>query len=90
MSFENRARLLPEEKLEALIYADDKESINKLFQDVPHGLAQERLNYLYQKSPARNKELVIELQQIYRGKCQLCAWDSKSKYNHYICQAHHI
>jgi hypothetical protein len=90
LPLEHRARLLPEERLEALIYSGDTKAIFQLSKEVPNGLTEERINYLYTKSPKRNKELINELQELYKGKCQICCWDPRNKYGHNICQGHHL
>lgn len=90
LPLEERARLLPEERLEALIYSKNLEAINKLFEEVPHGIAEKRIEYLYTKSPSRNAELVAKLNELYKGKCQICSWDPQKRYGQNICQGHHL
>lgn len=50
----------------------------------------QRREYLYRQAYARNRELVREVQELYRGKCQLCRWDPKDVYGEYLCQGHHL
>ncbi|HOI29037.1 MAG TPA: HNH endonuclease [Melioribacteraceae bacterium] len=90
LPIEERARLLPEERLEALIYSKNPEAIYKLFKEVPHGIAEKRIEYLYTKSPRRNAEFVVHLNELYKGKCQICSWDPIKHYGRNICQVHHL
>ena len=43
---EPRARLLPEERLEALLVSGDQDAVAQLLRDEPSGLADERRRYL--------------------------------------------
>jgi len=87
---EPRARILPEERLEAALLLDDREAVYDMVRDEKPGVAEERQKYLYQEAPSRNKALAKELQSLYDGRCQLCRWDPRDEYNRYLCHAHHI
>lgn len=85
-----RARILPEEKLEAQILLGSYKEIEKMIIDESPGIAEERAKYLIQKAPTRNKNLINELQRMYSGKCQICKWDPIKSYSNKICHGHHI
>lgn len=87
---EPRARLLPEERLEAALISGDEEAVGNLIQEESPGIAAQRRAYLFGEAPKRNKRFVQELQTLYEGKCQICLWNPLSKYGDYICHGHHI
>lgn len=90
LPLEPRARILPEEKLEAALLLGDSERVYELIQYESHGIAEERQQYLYQQAPIRNPEFVANLHTLYRGCCQICLWDPISIYGHMLCHGHHI
>lgn len=54
------------------------------------GIAEKRAEYLYHHAPERNRELVTYLHRLYEGKCQVCLWNPKDEYDHYLCHGHHL
>lgn len=90
LEIENRAKLLPEEQLEALLVNRDNKAVYKLIKSVPAGVSEKRIEYLYSTVPKRNIRLVKELQDIYEGQCQICKWDPRDKYGHFLCEGHHV
>lgn len=87
---EPRARILPEEKLEAALLLEDQEAVYDLVKEEEPGVAEERQRYLYEEAPSRNRELAKEVQSIYDGRCQICRWDPREEYERNLCHAHHI
>jgi 5-methylcytosine-specific restriction protein A len=90
LPLEARARLLPEERLEAALLLEDEEAVGELLQEESPGIAEQRRTYLFSKAPKRNKKLVHELQELYEGKCQICLWSPVIRYGDHICHGHHI
>jgi 5-methylcytosine-specific restriction protein A len=90
LELEPRARLLPEDALEAQVVLGDPAGVARLIQKEDPGIAEERRKYLYGTSVSKNAGLTAELQTIYEGKCQLCQWDPRRTYGDSICEAHHI
>jgi 5-methylcytosine-specific restriction enzyme A len=90
LDLEKRARLLPEEKIEAEILMGDSAILRELLQNEDAGLAQKRRDYLLKHVPVRDRELVKELREIYKGKCQISGWDPRSDFGKDLCEAHHI
>lgn len=90
LPLEPRARILPEEQLEASLLLGDEEAVRSLVQDEDAGIAQQRREYLYRQAPTRNKKLVKELQKLYEGKCQVCLWNPKGIYGEFLCHGHHV
>jgi hypothetical protein len=90
LPIEHRARILPEDKLEAALLLDDLQGVMDLVKTEKPGIAEQRIRYLYSQAPARNKKLVENLQEMYSGKCQICLWDPVNKYGNSLCEGHHI
>jgi len=87
---EPRARILPEEKLEAALIMGDRSAVEQLVRDEEPGVAEERKQYLYEEAPQRNPNLVDRLQNLYDGHCQICRWDPIDEYGESLCEGHHI
>ncbi len=87
---EPRARLLPEERLEATLLLGDEQAVIDLIQEEKPGIEKKRQEYLYGKAITRNRELIYQLQQLYDGRCQLCQWDPYHIYGYRMCHGHHI
>lgn len=90
LELEPRARILPEEKLEASLLLEDKNAVEELLKDEDSGITEKRRQYLYSQAPTRNKNLVKELQKLYNGICQICLWSPKDIYGKSLCHAHHV
>ena len=90
LPLEPRARILPEEKLEAALIMGDRSSVEQLVHEEKPGVAEERKQYLYEEAPQRNPNLVGRLQNLYEGHCQICWWDPVSEYGEPLCEGHHI
>lgn len=90
LQLEPRARILPEEKLEAALLLDDPLAVEQLILQEKPGVAEQRRLYLYNQAPTRNHRLVDELQNLYNGQCQICLWHPRQYYGHSLCQGHHI
>ena len=87
---EPRARLLPEEELEARILLGNPDAVSSLIMAETPGIADERRRYLFEQAQRRNPQHVRELRKLYGGICQLCRWNPKSLYQQDLCEAHHV
>jgi 5-methylcytosine-specific restriction protein A len=90
LPLEPRARILPEGQLEEALLLGDERSVAYLLEEQDTGIVQQRREYLSRQAPARNKQLVRDLQRLYEGRCQICLWSPRSVYGVYLCQGHHI
>lgn len=90
LKLEPRARILPEEQLEAALLLGDEEAVKSLVQAEDAGIAEERREYLFRQAPTRNKNLAKELQKLYAGKCQVCLWNPRGTYGQPLCHGHHV
>jgi 5-methylcytosine-specific restriction protein A len=90
LPLEARARLLPEERLEALLLAGDENAVAQLLREEPAGMAEERRRYLMTEAVRRDRDLVKELRHLYAGECQICGWAPLSSYGADLCEAHHV
>lgn len=64
--------------------------MESLVREEEYGITWQRREYLFRQAPARNRQLVQELQELYQGKCQLCLWDPRDIYSESLCHGHHI
>ncbi len=90
LPLEPRARLLPEERLEAALLLGDRQATQDLIREERPGMVRERQEYLYGSAITRNRDLVQELHELYDGRCQLCLWNPRSIYGHSLCHGHHL
>ena len=90
LPLEPRARILPEEKLEAALLLNDPVVVEQLVLQEKPGVAEQRKQYLYTQAPTRNHLLVHELQDLYNGQCHICLWNPRQDYGNSLCQGHHI
>lgn len=90
LPLEPRARILPEERLEAALLLGDADAVAALIGEERPGMDAARQEYLYRQAPSRSRSLVLQLQQMYTGRCQLCGWDPLDQYGRPLCHAHHL
>jgi 5-methylcytosine-specific restriction protein A len=90
LPLEARARIFPEEKLEAELLLGSPEAIERLLGKDETGMAARRIRYLLQEQPARDRENVEALQSMYDGRCQVCGWNPRERYQKGLCQGHHL
>lgn len=62
LDLEPRARILPEERLEASLLVGDEAAVEELLREEDSGIAEKRKEYFYRQAPTRNKNLAKELQ----------------------------
>lgn len=90
MPLEPRARLVPEERLEALLLAGDEAAVAALMRDEEPGLAAERRRYLMTEAVRRDRQHVETLRALYDGRCQICEWAPRARYGTDVCEGHHV
>jgi 5-methylcytosine-specific restriction enzyme A len=90
LRLEPRARLIPEEQLEDQIAHGSQEDVRRLIEEMPNGVARQRIEYLYAKAPTRVRRFAVELHELYGGKCQICLWNPCFQYGRPLCHGHHI
>ncbi|MCZ6680671.1 MAG: HNH endonuclease [Candidatus Poribacteria bacterium] len=90
LSLEPRARILPEEKLEAALLLGGRELVEPLILAESPGIGQARREYLYHQAPSRHRRFAQELQKLYQGKCQICIWNPIKVYGEPLCHGHHL
>ena len=87
---EPRAKILPEERLEAELLLGNSQLVEQLVKSENPGISEARREYLYGTALNRNLLLVKKLRDLYQGRCQICGWNSLGIYNVNLCEAHHI
>jgi 5-methylcytosine-specific restriction protein A len=61
---ESRARILPEERLEAILLLGNPKDVEQLVQEENPGMAEYRRAYLYGQALTRNSRLVEQLKAL--------------------------
>jgi hypothetical protein len=87
---EQRAKLLPEEKLEQDIARGDGNVVEESLVSYEIGISVQRREYLIKSSPLRNRALAKKLLDLYEGACQICQWRPRDIYGVDACETHHI
>lgn len=87
---EPRARLLPEERLEAAALLGSPTHLHTLVHDEAPGIAEERRQYLFGVVVRRASRLALELRAMYAGRCQHCEWSPRDLYGTELCEGHHM
>jgi hypothetical protein len=87
---EPRARLLPEEELEACILTGDDAGVRRLVAHEPSGLAESRKAYLFSSAVKRDRTNVDALRDLCGGRCQICSWSPRDRYARELCEGHHV
>lgn len=84
------ARLIPEDRFEALALAGDRDEVQRLLTAEGPGLAQARRDYLYGPVISRARSWSRTLREMYADRCQLCGWSAMGDYRAEVCEAHHL
>ncbi len=87
---EPRARLLPEEQLEATLISGNAHLVSRLLGTEESGIGEERRRYLAEGAVRRNRDLVLQLRDTYDGACQICGWCPRTRYGQDVCEGHHL
>ncbi len=90
LALEPRARLAPEDALEAAIVSGDPSRVYALLRPEACGVAEARREYLSHRAPERSHELTTLLRRTYGGRCQICEWDPRNRYGQELCEGHHV
>lgn len=89
LSIEARAYSVAEEMLLESAYEKGKNTVHEVIENYHVGISKPR-RLLLQRSYRRNRALVEELHQLYKGRCQLCGFDPQLLYGVRACSGHHI
>jgi hypothetical protein len=90
LPLEPRARLIPEERLEALLVSEDPTAVAALLREEDPGLVAERRAYLEAAAPVRSRRHMFELQKLYDGRCQVCGLHPRTEFTVELCEGHHV
>ncbi len=85
-----RARLYQEERFAALAATGDNEGVAGLLTADGDTALQARNEYLYGPQRAVTRRRTGELRERYQDRCQLCGWSGLERYQHAVCEAHHL
>jgi 5-methylcytosine-specific restriction enzyme A len=87
---EPRARLIPEERFEAIGLIGDAAQVQTHMLAEPKGAAAQRSAYLYGPRVSRRRAWTGELRERYADRCQLCGWSATVQYSQPTCESHHM
>lgn len=80
------AEFYPEDELEARVVYGGEIRIEEIAPNAPA-----RTRYLYDTlATPRSRRNVRKIVEMYEGKCQICAYDPRRRYDGDICHVHHI
>lgn len=83
------ARIYPEDEFEARLIHGETARVLVVRESLVE--YSRRLAYLYESVDIRRARRNVEhLQQLYAGRCQLCRYDPRDRYGHFLCHGHHI
>jgi hypothetical protein len=85
----DRVSLYPEDEFEArLIHGES--ALAHLVAEEPAEYTT-RLEYLYKTVDIQHaRRNIVELQELYGGRCQVCLFDPRERYDSSLCHGHHI
>jgi hypothetical protein len=85
----DRVAMYPEDEFEArLVYGSTTDVLKVAEEKAEYA---RRLHYLNSTVDVRRSRAnVSRLQELYRGRCQLCLYDPRSRFGHALCHGHHI
>jgi 5-methylcytosine-specific restriction enzyme A len=81
--------IFPEDEFEARLLLGAK-AVERLLDETERSHAA-RARYLYESTDiTRTRRHVEWLQETYAGRCQICGYDPKDRYDHRLCHGHHV
>lgn len=87
---ERRARLVADElRLEKALESGDQQALVSVIREEHVGASDKRKDELAH-SYSRNRQLTVEINDLYSGRCHLCGFDSPIVYATPSAEAHHI
>lgn len=90
LASEPLARIPAEDVLEAVVATGDAQAVLNLLHAESPGLDEKRRAYLARAIPTRSRTLVLQLRDLYDGKCQACGWSPRAEHDMDFCEAHHV
>ena len=90
LPLEPRAYNLDEERLELLIARPQPEVITETLYALPGGMSATHRRWLIRDAAPRSRAHVEALRKMYRGCCQVCAWESRAEHSIDVCEGHHL
>jgi hypothetical protein len=90
LELEARARNLDEERLELLLSRPQPEVVAENVYALPGGMSRAHRQWILREVAPRSRAHVEALRTMYRGCCQICAWESRAAHNIDVCEGHHV
>lgn len=89
LALEMRAYQIVDEALLEKSYEADEDTVREAVALYQTGVSSQR-RIMLQSSYRRNRTLVEQLHELYKGRCQLCGFDPELLYKARVCRAHHV
>lgn len=90
LPLEVRAQTVDEERLESMVARAATDALDALPYALRGGVDARRQTWLLREVPRRSRALVEALRVMYRGRCQVCGWESRTAHVVDVCEAHHL
>ena len=90
LELEARARTLDEERLELLLSRPQPEVVTDNVYALPGGMSRAHRQWILREVAPRSRAHVETLRTMYRGRCQICAWESRATHDVDVCEGHHV
>ena len=90
LPLEPRAHGVNEEQLELLLARPQPEVITETIYTLPGGMSAARRRTIVRDVAVRSRANVEDLRTLYRGRCQVCEWESRAAHSVDVCEGHHL
>ncbi|MFO0603036.1 MAG: hypothetical protein U0324_07675 [Polyangiales bacterium] len=90
LPLEPRARPVDEERLEFAVARASPEALTETTYGLGGGMSLDRRQWILREAVPRSRAHVEALRRLYGGRCQLCAWESRTAHAVDVCEGHHL
>jgi len=90
LPLEPRAESIDEERLELVVARATPRVIDETLYELRERVSERRRVWLLREAMPRSRAHVEALRKMYRGRCQLCEWESRGEHAVDVCEGHHL
>lgn len=90
LPLEPRVESIDEERLELMIARATPRLIDETLYELRERVSERRRVWILREATPRSRAHVEALRQMYRGRCQLCGWESRDAHAVDVCEGHHL
>lgn len=88
LPLEPRAHNPDEEHIERIVAGAVPDDLSTISYELTGGMSTRRRQWILRD--VRSRAHASDLRTMYRGRCQLCGWESRSEHAVDVCEAHHL